>query len=299
MPLAAFPKCYLDQLCITGEMTVDTWIDCSRQLDLDGLEFYWGFTPWEDPEALSRLRARVEAQQRTIPMMCFSPDFTQPDAEARRREVEKQKQAILATYRLGGRYCRVLSGQRRPGVSREQGLAWASACIREALPFAEDQGVTLILENHYKDGYWRYPEFAQHLDLFMELLEAVGTHPCFGVNFDPSNALIAGDDPIEWLEAVKDRVVTMHASDRYLQGGTLEDLHRLEAHPHTGYAEVLKHGVIGQGLNDYDHIFSILKEARFSGWISIEDGQNPERGMEDIAASVRFLRVKMRQYGLP
>ena len=299
MPLSAFPKCYMDQLCVTGEMTVDDWIERSQELDVDGLEFYWGFTPHQDHGELKRLRQKVGEQGRSIPMMCYSPDFTKPNATDRDKEIQQQKEAIQATAWLGGTYCRVLSGQRRPGVSPEQGLTWVRDAIHKLLPYAEQQGVTLILENHYKDGYWDYPEFAQKRDMFLALLEAIGDHSHFGVNYDPSNAIIAGDDPIELLEAIKDRVVTMHASDRYLEGGTLEDLRRMEEDPQAGYADVLEHGVIGEGLNDYDRIFSILKEAGFDGWISIEDGQDPEEGMERLDASVQFLRAKMKEHGLP
>lgn len=298
MPLAAFPKCYLDHLCVTGEMTVDDWIEQAEQLDVDGLEFYWGFTPQQDPDELARLRAKVEAQGRSIPMMCYSPDFTHPNPEVRQQEIEEEKAAIRATAQLGGSYCRVLSGQRRPDVSRDQGIAWVRDAIHALLPFAEEHGITLILENHYKDGYWDYPEFAQKQDVFLELLDAIGDHPYFGVNYDPSNALIAGDDPIELLEAVKDKVVTMHASDRYLESGTLEDLRRMETTAQQGYADILEHGVIGEGLNDYDRIFSILKVAGFDGWISIEDGQDPEKGMEHLQVSANFLRAKMHEHGL-
>lgn len=298
MPLAAFPKCFMDQLNVTGEMTVDDWIERSSQLDIDGLEFYWGFTPWPDREELNRLRESVETQGRSIPMMCYSPDFTKPEADARREEIEQQKDAIRATAQLGGSYCRVLSGQRRPDVSREEGLTWVRDAIHEVLPEAEEHGVTLILENHYKDGYWDYPEFAQRQDVFLDLLDAIGDHTHFGVNYDPSNALIAGDDPLELLDAVKDRVVTMHASDRYLEGGTLEDLRQMEKTGHQGYADILEHGVIGDGLNDYDQIFSTLKTAGFDGWISIEDGQDPEKGMEHLDASAQFLRNKMNVHGL-
>ncbi len=120
----------------------------------------------------------------------------------------------------------------------------------------------------------------------------------FGVNYDPSNAIIAGDDPIALLEAVKHRVVSMHASDRYFEGGGIEDLRRLEADAHTGYAPILRHGVVGQGLNDYDRIFSILKSVGFNGWISIEDGEDPIVGMEHLRLSADFLRVKMAEHGL-
>lgn len=298
MPLAAFPKCFMDQLNVTGEMTVDDWIDLSLQVDVDGLEFYWGFTPWPDVEELHRLRETVEADGRSIPMMCYSPDFTKPSAEARQEEIEQQKNAIRATAHLGGRYCRVLSGQRRPDVSQRDGLKWVRDAIRKLLPFAAEHDVTLILENHYKDGYWEYPEFAQRQDMFLTLLDEIGSHPNFGVNYDPSNALIAGDDPIELLEAVKDRVVTMHASDRYLEGGTWEELRRQDEVGTTGYADALQHGVIGEGLINYDQIFSLLREAGFDGWISIEDGQDPENGIKHLQASAQFLREKMQAHGL-
>ena len=298
MPLAAFPKCYLDYLCVDHSMRVDEWIDMSLDLDIDGHEFYWGFTPYDDPRELERLRRHVEQQGRQIAMMCYSSDFTKPDREDRREEVAQQKRAVETTAGLGGRYCRVLSGQRRPDVSREQGLRWVVDCIRECLDVAGQSGVTLILENHYKDGYWDFPEFAQRTDLFLELLDRIGNHEAFGVNYDPSNAIIGGDDPIELLEEVKDRVVTMHASDRYFAGGTLEDLRGREVHPQKGYADILKHGVIGEGLNDYDRIFTILGEAGFDGWVSIEDGDDPKRGLENLATSAEFLRRKMHEHGL-
>ena len=83
----------------------------------------------------------------------------------------------------------------------------------------------------------------------------------------------------------------MHASDRYLKHGTLEDLAREEGV--TGYAERLAHGEIGQGLNDYDAIFSTLQSVGFDGWISIEDGVD---GPEQLQRSVAFLRAKMAEH---
>ena len=118
-----------------------------------------------------------------------------------------------------GAVCRVLSGQRYPDIEREQGLAWVVECIEELIPVAREHNIVLGLENHYKDGYWRYPEFAQKVDVFLKLLDAIAEREYFGVQFDPSNAIVAGDDPIELLRAVADRVVSMHASDRYLTDG--------------------------------------------------------------------------------
>jgi sugar phosphate isomerase/epimerase len=296
--LAAFPKAWIDFLVMDGSMKLEEWIDLSMQFDIDGLEFYAGFLDLKDPKRWSEYRKRVEDQGRSIPMMCCSPDFTSPDPEFRRQQIDQEKRWIDMTAQLGGTFCRVLSGQRRPDVSREDGIRYAAECIEACRTHAQSQGITLILENHYKDNYWKHPEFAQRADVFVDLVSQIPTGPGFGVNFDPSNCIICGDDPISLLEAVKHRVVTMHASDRFFEGGTIEDLQKRDVDPQTGYAPFLKHGVIGRGLNDYDRIFSILQGVGFDGWISIEDGADPETSTEDIRLSAIFLREKMKTHGL-
>jgi hypothetical protein len=80
-----------------------------------------------------------------------------------------------------------------------------------------------VIENHYKDDYWQYPEFAQAMDVFCELVERIGS-PHFGVNYGPSNTLLAGEDP-------------------------LEDLRREETS--VGYARRLRHGEIGKGMRRF------------------------------------------------
>ena len=298
MPLAAFPKCFLPALVTERTMTVEDWIDlAARELDVDGLEFYWGFTPRTTGER-QRLRARLNALGLAAPMMCYSPDFIQRDRARRAGEVAAQKAAVVATAELGGRYCRILSGQWKPEISREEGLAMAADCIAESLECAWEWDICLVLENHYKDGFWEYPEFAQRQDDFLDLLGRVPRSRHFGVNFDPSNALIAGDDPVALLETVKDRVVTMHASDRFFAGGSLADLRRLDRDPRQGYAPFLRHGVIGQGCIDYDAIFGVLRTVDFQGWISIEDGDEAAVGIEHLRRSAEFLRAKMAAYGL-
>jgi sugar phosphate isomerase/epimerase len=289
--LAVFPKAFMRALVKDGTMTLREWVDLAAPLGVDGLEYYSGMLELADPARWPVARREVESRGMVIPMLCCSPDFSHPDAEFRRHEVAKEKNWIRMAAALGAGYCRVLSGQRRPELSRAQGLALVAECIEACLPEAEACGVTLVLENHYKDDFWNYPEFAQQMDVFCELVALI-RHPRFGVNYDPSNAFLAGDDPLELLRRVKDRVVTMHASDRYLAEGTLADLRRDETGA-AGYAKRLRHGTIGQGLNDYDAIFSTLRGAGFDGWVSIEDGVD---GMEQLAESVRFVRAKLKQH---
>jgi sugar phosphate isomerase/epimerase len=280
----------MDELCVTKTMTLFEWIEIAASLGVDGVEMYPGFFESFEPDYLERLRQHLDRFNLAAPMMCASPDFTIPDPEARGAEVEREKQIIEITAKLGGTFCRVLSGQRRQEVSRADGVRWTVESITSLLAYAASQNVVLTMENHYKDGYWLYPEFAQHLDVFLEIIGQIDS-PWFGINYDPSNAIVAGEDPLEVLAAVKQRVVSMHASDRYLASGTLEDLKQQDGA--MGYAKGLKHGVIGKGLNDYDAIFSTLKAEAFDGWISIEDGEN---GMEELRESVDFLRRKIAQH---
>ncbi len=289
--IAAFPKAYMQALVKDGTMKLAEWFALAKTLEIDGLEFYAGFIEMQDQANWAGLRKQVNDMGMEIPMMCCSPDFTHPDAAFREKEIAKQKFWIDMTQALGGSYCRVLSGQRRPELTAEEGVKLAAESIYACLPYAQERGVTLILENHYKDDFWEYPEFAQKKEVFKALVDAV-VHPNFGVNYDPSNAYIAGDDPIELLKMVSERVVTMHASDRYLIEGTIEDLRREEGGS-LGYLKRLRHGEIGQGLNDYDAIFSELKSKGFNSWISIEDGVD---GFDQLERSVAFLKKKIAQH---
>jgi sugar phosphate isomerase/epimerase len=288
--ICVFPKCYFDELT-DGRRSYDSWIRAAATLGGEGIEHYDGFFRSLAPADVDPIARLMEETGQVTSMICFSPDFTHPDADERRRQVDRQKAAIDLTVRLGARHCRTLSGQRYPGLTREAGVARTIEGIEQSLEYAATRDVVLCMENHYKDGTWRYPEFAQPEDVFLEIVERVES-PHFGVQYDPSNAVVAGFDPVRFLDKVKHRVVTMHASDRFLApGATLADL--AVGDGSTGYAAALIHGETGKGMNDYDAIFRILAEVRFDGWISIEDGMD---GLDEMARSVQFLKNKRSKY---
>jgi sugar phosphate isomerase/epimerase len=284
--ISVFPKCYFDEL-YHGRMDYAGWLRQAATLGAEGVEHYDGFFH-HGTEPVKRLMAETG---QVSSMLCFSPDFTHPDPAERARQVERQKAAIDLCVALGMRHCRTLSGQNFPGLSRKEGVERTVEGIRRSLDYAERRGVVLCLENHYKDGTWLYPEFAQPEDVFLEVIGRIDS-PLFGVQYDPSNATVGGYDPVRFLEKVKDRVVTMHASDRYLApGATLDDLKRAEGT--AGYTEKLRHGETGQGLNDYDAIYRTLAGVGFCGWISVEDGMN---GLDELRRSVEFLKRKRAEY---
>jgi Sugar phosphate isomerases/epimerases len=289
--LAVFPKAFMTPLCKHGTMSLAEWIEMACELDIDGLEWYAGFLEMIEEKNWTKFRRLVQGRGKTIPMLCCSPDFTHPDLKFRQAQIKQQNRWIDMADALGASYCRVLTGQYRPGLSVSDGVTFAVECIRECLFYAAKKNITLILENHYKDDFWQYPEFAQKMEIFCEVVDRID-NPFFGINFDPSNTFLAGEDPLELLRRISHRVVTMHASDRYLEEGTLQDLRREESGI-AGYASRLRHGEIGKGLNDYDKIFTELRSAGFNGWISIEDGVE---GMTQLQKSVSFVREKIQAH---
>lgn len=296
MRIAAFPKGDLDAMIVQRTKSVFEWIDQARALGVDGLELHTGFLWNGGDDELARVSDALNSAGFEMPMMCASPDFTNPDAATRAREIDEQAEHMRRTRVLGGSgsTCRVLSGQRHPDVDIEQGVEWAVEAIQSLLPLARELDIVLAIENHYKASTWAYPEFAQQPTVFRRIVEAVDDRVNFGVQFDPSNAITAGVDAADFLETVVERVVTMQASDRFVEPGTsLDDLRQADGT--IGYAPALKHGVIGRGLNDYDRIFTILTEAGYDGWVSIEDGVN---GFGELKESADFLlKARERWFG--
>ncbi|MCX6632219.1 MAG: sugar phosphate isomerase/epimerase [Candidatus Solibacter sp.] len=193
--VSAFPKCYLDEIAAARTMSVFEWVEMAKDLDADGLEMYEGFFTSLDSAYLEKLHDAIRTAGFEMPMLCCSPDFTNPSSDARKLAVEHEASMIRVARGLGGprTVCCVLTGQRYPEVSREQGVEWVVEAITALLPVAREYEIVLGLENHYKDGFWRYPEFAQKQEVFLAVLNAIPEREYFGVQYDPSNAIVAGD----------------------------------------------------------------------------------------------------------
>ena len=259
----------------------------ARSLDADGLEMYDGFFTSLEPDYLDRVGeaiARGGLRDADALLLARLHQSGPRRAQAGRRSRGRADRRRAAA----GRPAHGLPGPLRPALSRGRAAArgWngSSSASTRSLPVAREHDVVLGLENHYKDGFWKYPEFAQKMDVFLELLAAIPDRDHFGVQYDPSNAIVAGDDPIELLRAVADRVVSMHASDRYLaEGATLDDLRQTDGT--LGYSPNLRHGVTGKGLNDYDAIFRILAEHQLPG-LDQHRGRHERHGRDGRVAGV-------------
>jgi L-ribulose-5-phosphate 3-epimerase len=193
-------------------------------------------------------------------LICLSihQDFVDPDREYLRQQVEHTKKCIEIAYELGVPCLRLNSGrwntiksfddlmQARgeepvlPGHTEDDGFKWCQDCIEQCLPKAAECGVIMAVENH-----WGLTRTAEGL---LRLANAVQS-PWFGVLMDTGNFL---EDPYDKLAKIAPRTVMVQAKT-YPGGG---EWYTLDL--------------------DYRRIAKILREAGFTGYVSLEmEGREP------------------------
>jgi len=265
--LSCLPVSWFNDI-LTGKRALKEWVRFAASLGLDGVDFTILFFQHMDEMGLYDLREEIERVGLKTCMLASYPDFTHPDAEERIRQIEDMRRIVQLASRLGASLIRVTAGQRHPGVTRQQGIKWAIEGLRQVLPEADRLDVTLAYENHTKGAPWQYWDFSQRSDVFLEILDGL-RDTSLGVNFDTANPLVSNEDPLALLEAVKDRVASVHAFD-VRAVGSLEPV------------------IVGTGVTPFRQIFSVLKCEGFDGWICIEEASRS--GSEGFQKAVSCIR---------
>ena len=84
MKISAFPKCYLDDIAGDRRMSVFDWIEMAKPLPAEGLEMYEGFFTSLDDSYILEVGEAIADAGFAMPMLCCSPDFTNPDPDERK-----------------------------------------------------------------------------------------------------------------------------------------------------------------------------------------------------------------------
>lgn len=253
-----------------GEISFRDWLQAAKKLGLDAVDVSMILIHEHTPTYLQNMCRIMAEEKMSIAMATTYPDFTNPDSMKRELELAFLKSDIAVCATLGIPYLRVLAGQAHPTTERAAGIAWASEMLKRAAEIAEIYHVTLVYEDHYKPGAWEYVDFSHPTDIFLAIYENLrGTG--VKLNFDTGNITAYGDDSLAILKQVYPDVATIHLSDTKALG-------------------VFAPVVIGTGAAPNEDILQYLKQAGFSGLISIEEASNT--GFEGIRRAVEFVRNK-------
>ena len=265
---SAIPMIYFNQLVLERSMELPEWLGIARDLGLDATEIHDRSLRSREREYLETLAGQVGEHGLTVSQLIGAADLTTPDPDVRREELEATCRNVDAAAILGATCVRITAGQQHQGLSEAEGVWLAVDGIKRVLEYAEGKGVLLAYENHYKDYFWSRPDFSQRSAVFLQVLDGLRDTP-IRVNFDCSNQVVAGEDPVELLRQVREYVVHVHCSDRVEPG----------KYPHA---------VTGEGAVDIPSIFRLLKEIGYSGWLSVEYGG--AEGLDGLRRSVANVR---------
>jgi sugar phosphate isomerase/epimerase len=146
--------------------------------------------------------------------------------------------------------------------------------LKRVLPVAERHGIFIALEPHQI--------YTTRLETFLKLLKLVPS-PMLKVNFDTGNCYLAGNDPVEFLQAVVEHVVHVHAKDISIEQ-SVDERGKVTGTP-VGCA-------CGEGVIDWHAVIKVLKDAGYNGVLSVECGTE-----EQAAKSIAYLKSVLREIG--
>ncbi len=207
----------------------------------------------------------------SICSMSTHQTFVRPDADERKKNVEKTKHSVDLASEMGIPTLRVNTGRwdswgsfdalmehrgienPLPGHTDEEAFGWCVAAFEELLPYAASKGVMLSLENHWG--------LARTADGLIKLLDAIDS-PWFGCMLDTGNFL---DDTMEQLEKVLPRA-TMVQAKTYYGGGVWYELPL-----------------------DYQRIGELFRKYNYRGFVSLEfEGKaSPDEAVPQSLALLR------------
>lgn len=267
MKLSCLPVSLYPDLT-AGHKTLADWFNFAADLGLDGADISVAHLPDRRPGHLATLRQQAEDAGVQIAMLATYSDFTHPDRAFRTRQVQILKKDIETAAALGVSFVRVTAGQRRPGLMRSDGIAWAMQGLTACTGEAAQAGVKLVYENHTIGYGWTQFDFSQPADIFNEIVmftEGSG----LDVLYDTANNLARGDDPLAVLQRNKHRIAVLH----------LSDIRR------AGYFEPV---VIGTGSAPIKTVLSEMRQVGFDDWLSIEEAS--KTGEDGFRQAVTFVR---------
>jgi len=180
--------------------------------------------------------------------------------QAKERGPEDQmdllKHCAKVAKMFGTKNIRIFSYWRRGSLTPDIADA-IEAGLSDAVKFAEDNDVVLLMEN----------EHACYLGTGVETAEFLGrfNSPALRAVWDPGNAFFAGENPFpNGYEAIRNYIAHVHVKD----------------------AELLASGkkrfvVVGEGEIDYKAQFDALKADGYTGYISLETHYKPFAGTKE------------------
>lgn len=159
------------------------------------------------------------------------------------------------------------------GMSDKEQLDYIKYHLRQCLPYAENHKVIINVEPH--------GPFTTKPEILLEIVEYFESE-YVQINFDTGNTFISGQDPLEFLKAVRKYVNHVHVKD------VSKELAEAARGKSTGISASTVH--IGEGVNapNISKCIQYLSETDWDGVLSIESD-----GEDNVVKSLAWMKSQI------
>jgi len=134
----------------------------------------------------------------------WSKPLTDPDPEVRQQCIRSVARSLQEVKDFGGDTVLVVPGVVNDKVSYEQAYNTALQSVRELIPYAEETGMQIALENVWNNFLLSPVEARRFIDEI--------NHPLVGWYFDVGNILRYGW-PEQWIRTLHSRIMKLHIKE--------------------------------------------------------------------------------------
>lgn len=227
-----------------------------KELGYDGVELD-SPNGYGDGEAL---RARDETGlpiHGVVDSVHWNHRLSDPDPKIRARGVAALKTAIVDSKSYGGTSVLLVPGKVTPDATYEECWNRSQAEIRKVLPFAEDEGIDILLENVWNDFLTDPQATAKYID---EL-----DSPRIGAYFDVGNT-VKYSQPATWIPVLGKRIKKL-------------DIKEFSKEEGKGFNVPLT-----EGDCDWPAVMAELRKIDYRGWGTAEVAGGGPEYLADLAA---------------
>jgi sugar phosphate isomerase/epimerase len=228
-----------------GYEYVEPMVHWGREL-LSEAGYFHSVSMLDDPYRIRRACQRAGIRLSALSAHC---PLCKPEIST-----EYLKQAVRFAAECGARVINTDEGPKPAWTTVDEDHVLMKYVLQEAAAVAEPRGILIGLEPHQQ-----YSKTPAGLDRIYGLVES----PAIGINFDTGNSYLAGEDPVAWLEHVRDRLVHLHA----------KDISVVQSHAERGKVTGTPVGcACGEGVVDWARVIEVCRRAPRDVVFSVECG---------------------------
>lgn len=260
-----------------SRMTVWDFLDRATAHRVAGVSLEACFLGAPDAKSIARLRAELGARN-------LEPVWAWGHPNGLSSGAQPQAAADLIVHlgiakQVGAKVMRICAGGRRTRPATwEEHKAALIPLFRQLVPYAEEQGVVMAVENHID----------LLTDEMLELISIIDS-PWLRVCLDTANNVRMQEDPLEVVEKLAPHTVATHVKDICRAPGDPRDFASWPSVP------------LGSGVVNIAQVVRLMRDARYEGLLALEiDYLDPRHGDDEehaISESLGFLRSLLMYEG--